>query len=751
MEEPEGTTASPRDRGWGHRARRMPVASSIFAGLALMAACGTESAAPAALLLETGAPVVMIVADTLAASHLGFYGYDLDTSPFLDELASKAFVFDGHSTQCNSTIPSMTSILTGLYPRTHRTFREYSSSEEDRGVETPSLAERFQAAGYYTIAIWSHPLWETENKSPVSRGWDLKSRIGPPIALSDRSSYTRGDYTNERLFAALNTYELEGQGKPLFLWLHYFDPHTPYEPASSIRDTFLEDHLASLSLEGLAEKLSAVKIEDRRAWLNEILADASISRQAHDAMRRALYDAEILTMDSEIRIAAERLQSDGMWDDALVVFMADHGENVSDVQERKGIFFTHGRLFEDVVRTPLLLRLPGQEQPQRVGALTQNIDLLPTLVDLMHLPEFAVEGKSLLPLLIDPTGRIHDQIFVESVDNVEKAVRTSEFKYIDAGESGEPLLYQWKHDVLETHSLVDVLDSATVQGLSDLLNKFILPDLFCARWTPGEGQPPLLSLSVPLTPFDGLDGIGTITKDGHGLLAQPQDSSLEAELRATFLRLRSPLLFEVSLDPTRDQRVYVGRLPLSQTTAIPLLVPSNEAAPEDPIVELTTTGNRVEIRISPSSPAHVAVELRYVNPTYSRRLSLIETQGFGSLKRRSQFYKLQCNTDGEVRALVQKSHINQELYILVRIDGAWPALDQVAVNGRSVDRSRLRFVFPLPPDGRITSALLAGPPKDPPPGALLLWMDSASQRIDADESQIDPELLKALQELGYVK
>ena len=317
------------------------------------------------------APGVLIVIDTLRADHLGCYGYGLDTSPHIDAFAEGATLFEANSTQCNATFPAITSILTGLYPRTHRNYLAVPLE----GLVVPprehgSLAERLEARGYHTLAVVSHPLWTgSDLDAAIHAGWDAFSTIPTSLEGQARYDHDHAGYTNERAFALLDRYDEERDG-PLFLWVHYFDPHAAYRPPAEYAERFRAAHLEAAAGAG--------------------------AKELEYAAKRALYDGEIAYCDSELARLFDRLRERGLFDRALVALVADHGENLAEHHPGTPLLgFNHGRLYEGVARVPLILKLPGQRAGQRVRAITQSIDLLPTVLEVLGLPgDPPVEGRS---------------------------------------------------------------------------------------------------------------------------------------------------------------------------------------------------------------------------------------------------------------------------------------------------------------------------------------------------------------------
>ena len=424
---------------------------------------------------EQGTPVVMIVIDTLRADHLSCYGYELETSPVLDAFAREAYFFESNSTQFNSTFPSLTSIFTGLYPKTHGNYLAVPvEGTANRSEGARCLAERFKDVDYQTVAVLSHPSWESVDRDiALMRGWDRFSNIADPIPVAERPLFAHAEYTHERLWPLLD--EAVAKDDPLFLWVHYFDPHTDIAPTvynapPETRNLYLRHHLEQVGEPDFYDGLAPLEPAARTQWIRENAVGDQRMR-VDLANGRALYDAEIRSCDAGIAKLFERLKSEGLYDEAIIVIMADHGENMEPASLGHGpINFTHNRLFESVSHTPLMIRLPGQKKGERISAITQNIDVAPTLLELLDMPpKPEVEGRSLVPLMRDPSAKLHERVFIESSKGKEKAVKTERHKLIDSDGNDEPLLFAWRDDPTESSDLKASADAELVAGLAQAI------------------------------------------------------------------------------------------------------------------------------------------------------------------------------------------------------------------------------------------------------------------------------------------
>jgi arylsulfatase A-like enzyme len=295
--------------------------------------------------------VVLIVIDTLRADHLPVYGYDKDTAPFLTEWASQAVVFERTYATSSWTAPSTASILTSLHPIQHGVLTGFHATRTLQkgnpmlqlnripdGVET--IAETLKAAGYSTWAV-------TDNIN-ISKELGFDQGFDTFLNLD----YQGARIVNQRL----RNWEVRlKQSTPYFLYVHYMDPHKPYNR--------------------------------RTPWFQE----------GADEMgnRIRAYDSEIRFLDERLRAAFERF---GWRDDALVVITSDHGEEFGEHGGSE-----HGRtLYSEVIRVPLIIQGPQETRlpPRRVETAVSLLDILPTIRASVGLsPSPQARGQNLLPLL----------------------------------------------------------------------------------------------------------------------------------------------------------------------------------------------------------------------------------------------------------------------------------------------------------------------------------------------------------------
>ena len=311
----------------------------VIGSLLLAVACGGEPDAPPlpplpqappaeAPLSAAPADVIFIVVDTLRADRLHLYGSPRPTSPALDALAADAVVFDRAYAPSPWTLPSVASILTGLGPGAH------TATETDRTLpeEVETLAERLVARGYEAAFFGVNPYLLP------SRGLD--QGFEPYQGLDGLS----GAALNDRVSGYLRTRSPE---RPLFLYVHYFEPHCPYEPPEAL----------AASLPPLAVATGRALTADAWAGLPDcyqLSGPDGAAQLSVDAYLDA-YDGEVLQADGLVGSLLETLRTRGLYDGALIAVAGDHGESFWESGD-----YGHGRtLDEAAVRVPLVIRPPG--------------------------------------------------------------------------------------------------------------------------------------------------------------------------------------------------------------------------------------------------------------------------------------------------------------------------------------------------------------------------------------------------------
>lgn len=295
--------------------------------------------------------VLLITSDTHRADHMGLAPERLAKTPFLDELASRGYLFDDCQSDGNNTNPTHLSVMTGVSVRDHGVIGNDSSI----GPEIQTLTKCFASQGYHTYAAVStqHLTW-----SGCEQGFD---RLCGPETMQQDSEVT---------LDVLESWLASSEGRPLFIWLHSFDPHGPYLPPKPY-DTLYEE----APLEGQGD------LELPR-WARHLAG-------AHEVIAR--YKGEVTYWDAQLRQLFEswpRLEA------GVVALVGDHGEHMVHPLEDKS--FSHYGLSKDTLHVPMFITWPDAPPAVRVARPVNQRDLGRTLLDVAGLTHVTFPGESLL-------------------------------------------------------------------------------------------------------------------------------------------------------------------------------------------------------------------------------------------------------------------------------------------------------------------------------------------------------------------
>lgn len=310
--------------------------------------------------------------DTLRADRLGAWGAVRDTSPVLDALAAEGMRFAAAQVQWPKTGPSFASMFTATYPKDNGIARHV-------GIPLPcafrTLAEELSALEYQTEAVVANGAVGREfNFDQGFDGYLETWKIDEDPGLNRWQRARRDPNRAGRVTdLALEVAGRLDRDRPFFLWVHYLDPHAPYEPPRSHRDLFQGD--------AYFDPIPRVSIDSRRSRreIGAIGKADAVDGREELAFYLARYDAEIRYTDEEIGRLLTGLAELGLARDRLTVFTSDHGESLGE----HNYFFGHGRLaFQTCLHVPLLFHWPGALAPGVDEDPVELIDLAPTLLEI---------------------------------------------------------------------------------------------------------------------------------------------------------------------------------------------------------------------------------------------------------------------------------------------------------------------------------------------------------------------------------
>ncbi|RJP27509.1 MAG: hypothetical protein C4527_13005 [Candidatus Omnitrophota bacterium] len=318
--------------------------------------------------------LLVLTLDTLRADALGCYGNPTVQTPHLDRLASEGVLFEDAICQIPATLTSHTAMFTGLYPR--------SSGVRFRTNRVPAaedtLAEIFTRRGYQTAAFISSYVLEP------AFGLDQGFEIYDLGSMRNNGQIVNAERRAEETISAAISFLEQPRGKPFFLWVHLYDPHSPYDapaPYSTLYDPNYDG-----PIRGTVQEITRLN-----ATQGSTLTERDLQHL------HALYQGEVAYMDHHIGRLLGKMEEMQLLEQTIIAAIADHGEALGE----EGRFFHGEDLYQPAVKIPFLLRYPAKiEKGMRMPNLVQSIDLFPTLIELAGLSEkTAVDGRSLLPLL----------------------------------------------------------------------------------------------------------------------------------------------------------------------------------------------------------------------------------------------------------------------------------------------------------------------------------------------------------------
>ena len=342
-------------------------AIGLLLSIAALPGCARQSAPP---------DVILLTVDTLRWDRTVPDRYPRALAPSFQRFAREAVVFDDAHATAASTLPSLTSLMTGLWP-----FEAGVTWNGHRlGPELVTLAERLAARGYRTVAVVSNPM--LEQGSGMAQGFSV---YDAHFTVKERNRDVAERPAAATLAAALAT--LEGSdARPLFLWVHWNDPHGPYLPD---RIPFSDappgtDGEARLPVGSDDSGLGAIPRYQELAGVDAV----------GDYVNR--YDGEVAQADAAIGRLLDRLRGDAdRWRRALVVLAADHGEALGE----HGYYFAHGHaVYEELIHVPLLIKFPaGGPAPGTRNDRVSLVDVAATVAEVVGLDgEVAGRGRSLV-------------------------------------------------------------------------------------------------------------------------------------------------------------------------------------------------------------------------------------------------------------------------------------------------------------------------------------------------------------------
>jgi len=394
--------------------------------------------------------LIFITVDTLRADHLSSYGYRKIQTPSIDSITVKGILFKNAISQSPWTLPSFASFFSSLYPSAHGGGKLLTDGKKTAiRADVPLLAEILKGHGYRTQAFvmngYVHRAWGFARGfegyfhiDEYEAGKELtpRQRAATPPKNNDKGK-CKSEVITQRATQWLN----EHRSNNFFLWVHYLDPHGPFERCKSYGLT--------KNYKGALQNLVGL-IDADRVRSGEFKLEGEDKEYIH-----SLYDEEVMLTDEYIGVLLSKIRELGLDKKSIIVFTSDHGEE----------FWGHGdyghghSVYNEVLHVPLIIKEPGRSLPLVVEEYVRLIDVMPTVLEMLSIEfQYEIHGESLMSL-IQKKPYIPREIFSEYLLYVygeeKKGLIRFPYKFIYFPKSGKQELYDLSLDPKEKRNLVD--------------------------------------------------------------------------------------------------------------------------------------------------------------------------------------------------------------------------------------------------------------------------------------------------------
>lgn len=335
--------------------------------------------------------VIFIMVDTLRPDRLGAYGSKGGFTPVMDALAAEGVLFERCQSAASWTLPSIASIFTGYYPSVHKAldYKEVDKNRLDlkagKDILVAALADSFATLpeilydnGYETAACVMNPFIQAE----FGFGQGFHFFFG---GVLENGAGNEGSRANEQAFAWLDgkTAAPRDAAKPFFLYLHYMDCHGPYDAPDRLVDPLLAAVEADTAKQPLPARAQEALLPKNYLRRTPPVGSDPTRYDRLNMYREywlAGYNACVQEQDEYIAELIAGLKSRGLWEDALVVLVSDHGESFAE-----HLYWEHGlEQYQTTLHVPLVVRWPKiVPAGKRVGAAVRTMDITPTLLEML--------------------------------------------------------------------------------------------------------------------------------------------------------------------------------------------------------------------------------------------------------------------------------------------------------------------------------------------------------------------------------
>jgi len=401
--------------------------------------------------------ILLLTIDACRPDHLGCYGYKRNTTPNIDKLANEGALFINAFSQSAWTTPGMISIFTSLYPFKHNV----DARGKTLSPSIVTLPEVLKENGYSTQVF--------------PRFIDIPNYWNLGFEAINKDEYTENK--NDELIELIE----KQKDRTFFIWYHYNGVHLPYNPLESYADKFLTDSDKKIIAESKGIQLVKNKV---------IIKHGSVDFREEDKRPvRALYDGQLKQLDDYVGRLIEKMKGWNILDSTIIIITADHGEELLEHG-----FIGHAstslkaQLYEEIIRIPLIIRYPKKIRPKIISHISQQVDIMPTILDLISLPvPSGLQEASVLPLLNGSHSEISEDVYCEtnkggyqSTKEMQeykiRCIRTKRWKLIciSSKDIDSYELYDLQNDPDETENVAKKRSNVTISHKNKLQNKLML-------------------------------------------------------------------------------------------------------------------------------------------------------------------------------------------------------------------------------------------------------------------------------------
>jgi arylsulfatase A-like enzyme len=405
---------------------------------------------------EPARNVILITISTFRADHVGCFGYERDTTPHFDSLASENVLFRNAFATSGWTMPAHGSIFTSLYPTRH------GATHIDKKLtdEHHTLAEILKDSGYYCVGFCCNPRLDKEHG--FAQGFDLYDDYSVSVMLDSLAfgNAENLDINKQSSNALINNAAIRwlqnNTHKPFFMFIHYYDNHWDYLPPSSYAKLYDPDYDGPIDGTEIARE--------------PLFSNPPAPKDIRHII--ALYDGEVKQTDNDLGEMLKIFMDKNIFGDSIVIITGDHGEQ----------FYEHGHtshhgVYEQLIHVPLAISVPGTHPKGKVvDSLVSQVDILPTVLDYLGIAiPTACRGRSLKPLIKGRLEKVNGFIFAEYTGGAVPdvfTVRSARYKYCrEAG--GESYAYDLVKDPGEQNKIAQENFPEEVKLLGENLRSFL--------------------------------------------------------------------------------------------------------------------------------------------------------------------------------------------------------------------------------------------------------------------------------------